>query len=185
MKNTIFQDFNHKVSTALIFTGILYSLIGIFGLINPVAFSMYLIYILAFFFLVNGFNNFVKGIKFINVPNFHWALSIFLGTIEILLALSLFFTPFISQIYMIIYAGVFLLIKGIFIIVNVVSHKKIFPNLYSHNLGSGIIDLLFGILLIFLPIFSQQFLFLAVSWYILFCGINLVISALALKKSNN
>lgn len=184
MNNTIFQNFNQKVSTALIFTGILYSIIGILGLINPIAFSVYLIYILAFFFLVNGFNNFVKGIKFTDVPGFHWTLSIFLGAIEILLALSLFFTPFISQIYMIIYAGIFLIIKGIFILVNVISHKKLFPNLYSHNLGSGVIDLLFGILLLFLPIFSQQFLFLAVAWYILFCGINLIISSIALKKIN-
>lgn len=182
MEKYNFFDFNRKICSTIILLGILYSIIGIYGLINPMNFSLYVIYILAFLFLIGGFNNFVKGIKFTDVPGYHWGLSIFTGAVEILLALSLFFTPFVSQLYIIMYIGAFLIVKGIFIFINVLAHKKAFPGLYSYNIGSAIIDILFGILLMLLPVFSQQFLFLAIAWFILFSGINLITTGFMLRK---
>lgn len=177
------EEFNRKVFLYLLITGIIFSLIGILGIFSPTIFSIYVIYILAFFFLVNGVKNFTKGFQFKHITNFHWGLYILIGVLEIIIALSLLSAPFASQIYMIIYAGIFMLFKGIFIVVNVIFNRKVFPSLINFSLGSGIIDTLFGILLIVLPVFSQQFLFLCIAWYILFSGANLVLSAFSFKKS--
>lgn len=177
------QKFNSKVFTYLLVTGILFSLVGIFGIFSPTVFSIYLVYILAAFFLVNGVKNFTKGFQFRNMPNFHWGLYIFIGALEIIISLSLFSTPFASQIYMIIYAGIFMIFKGIFIILNILFNRKIFPSLVDFSLGSGIIDTLFGILLVVLPFFSQEFIFLCIAWYILFSGANLILSAFYFKRS--
>lgn len=178
------QTFNKKIFLYLLSTGVIFSLVGIFGIFSPTLFSIYLVYILAAFFFVTGVKNFTKGFQFKNIPNFHWGLYIFLGFLEIVISLSLLTTPFVSQLYMIMYAGIFMLFKGIFIIINVISNKKLFPTLVNFSLGSGIIDSLFGILLISLPIFSQQFIFLCIAWYILFSGANLILSAYSFKNSN-
>ncbi|MCQ8211110.1 DUF308 domain-containing protein [Cetobacterium somerae] len=177
------QEFNKKIFTYLLVTGILFSLVGIFGIFSPTIFSIYLVDILAAFFLVSGVKNFTKGFQFRKVPNFHWGLYIFIGVLEVIISISLFSTPFASQIYMIIYAGIFMVFKGIFIVLNILFNRKIFPSLVDFSLGSGIIDLLFGILLVALPFFSQQFIFLCIAWYILFSGANLILSAFYFKRS--
>ncbi|MEG0069336.1 HdeD family acid-resistance protein [Cetobacterium sp.] len=178
------DEFNKKIFSYLLFTGILFSIVGIFGIFSPTIFSIYLVYILAAFFLVSGVKNFTKGFQFRKITNFHWGLYIFLGALEIIISLSLLATPFASQIYMIIYAGIFMIFKGIFILLNVLFNRKIFPSLVSFSLGSGIIDVLFGFLLVALPFFSQQFIFLCIAWYILFSGANLILSAFSFKSSN-
>ncbi len=177
------QEFNKKIFTYLLVTGILFSLVGIFGVFSPTIFSIYLVDILAAFFLVSGVKNFTKGFQFRKVPNFHWGLYIFIGVLEVVISLSLFSTPFSSQIFMIIYAGIFMIFKGIFIVLNILFNRKIFPSLVDFSLGSGVIDLLFGILLVALPFFSQQFIFLCIAWYILFSGANLILSAFYFKRS--
>ena len=177
------QEFNKKVFTYLLVTGILFSIVGVFGIFSPTIFSVYLVDILAAFFLVSGVKNFTKGFQFRKVANFHWGLYIFIGALEIIISLSLFSTPFASQIYIIIYAGIFMIFKGIFIILNILFNRKIFPSLVDFSLGSGIIDTLFGILLVALPFFSQEFIALCIAWYILFSGANLILSAFYFKKS--
>ncbi|WP_297407165.1 HdeD family acid-resistance protein [uncultured Cetobacterium sp.] len=178
------QTFNQKVFLYLLFTGILFTLVGVFGIFSPTLFSIYLLYIFSAFFFVSGIKNFTKGFQFNKIPTFHWGLYIFLGFLEIIISLSLLITPFISQLYLIIYAGIFILFKGIFIIINVIFNKKTFPTLVNFSLGSGIIDILFGSLMVALPIFTQQFIFLCISWYILFSGANLILSAYSFKESN-
>ena len=177
------KEFNKKVFTYLLVTGILFSIVGVFGIFSPTIFSVYLVDILAAFFLVSGVKNFTKGFQFRKVANFHWVLYIFIGVLEIIISLSLFSTPFASQIYIIIYAGIFMIFKGIFIILNILFNRKIFPSLVDFSLGSGIIDTLFGILLVALPFFSQEFIALCIAWYILFSGANLILSAFYFKKS--
>lgn len=177
------QEFNKKVFTYLLVTGILFSIVGVFGIFSPTIFSVYLVDILAAFFLVSGVKNFTKGFQFRKVANFHWGLYIFIGVLEIIISLSLFSTPFASQIYIIIYAGIFMIFKGIFIILNILFNRKIFPSLVDFSLGSGIINTLFGVLLVALPFFSQEFIALCIAWYILFSGANLILSAFYFKKS--
>jgi len=177
------QEFKKKVFTYLLVTGIIFSLVGIFGIFSPTIFSVYLVDILAAFFLVSGVKNFTKGFQFRKVPNFYWGLYIFIGVLEVVISLSLFSSLSVSQIYMIIYAGIFMLFKGMFIFLTILFNRKIFPSLVDFSLGSGIIDLLFGVLLVALPFFSQQFIFLCIAWYILFSGANLILSAFYFKRS--
>ncbi|MGL5176221.1 MAG: HdeD family acid-resistance protein [Cetobacterium sp.] len=176
-------SFDKKIFLYLLITGILFNLVGIFGIFTPTIFSVYIIDILAAFFFVSGIKNFTKGFQFRKVPNFHWGLYIFVGVLEVIISISLFSQPFLSQLYMIIYAGIFMIFKGIFIFINTIINRKTFPDSVKFSLNPGITDILFGILLVGLPFFSQRFISLCVAWYILFSGANLILSAFYFKRS--
>ncbi|MGL5664272.1 MAG: DUF308 domain-containing protein, partial [Cetobacterium sp.] len=75
-------------------------------------------------------------------------------------------------------------LKGIFVVFNSLFHKNIFPGLSSVTFSSGLIDVLFGILLTVVPFISQQFIFLCIAWYILFSGINLVMISFSIKRND-
>ncbi|ERT68213.1 MULTISPECIES: HdeD family acid-resistance protein [Cetobacterium] len=177
------NNLSKNIYLTLLVIGIIFSLIGVFGVFNPLMFSIYLIEILAIFFFMNGVKNLVKGIQLIKNPNVHWSLFILLSILEIIAALSLLITPFSSQIFIIIYIGFIMLLKGIFVVFNSLFHKNIFPGLSSVTFSNGLIDILFGILLIVVPFISQQFIFLCVAWYILFSGINLVMMSFSIKRN--
>ncbi|MGL5744409.1 MAG: HdeD family acid-resistance protein [Cetobacterium sp.] len=177
------ENFDKKIFRYLLFTGILFTLVGIFGIFTPTTFSVYIVDILAAFFFVSGIKNFIKGFQFRKVPHFHWGLYIFIGVLEIVISISLFSQPFLSQLYMIIYAGIFMVFKGIFIFINTIFNRKTFPDSVKFSLNPGITDILFGILLVALPFISQRFITLCVAWYILFSGANLILSAFYFKRS--
>ncbi|MGL6065469.1 MAG: HdeD family acid-resistance protein [Cetobacterium sp.] len=175
-------NFKKKVFRYLLLTGILFSFVGIFGIFSTSIFSIYIIDILSAFFFVSGIKNFIKGFQFRKVINFHWGLYIFIGVLEIVGAISLFSQPFNNQLYMIIYSGIFMTFKGILVFINTIFNHKIFPSSVNFSLNSGIINILFGGLLIGLPFLSQNFIFLCVAWYIFFSGANLILSAFYFKR---
>ena len=170
------------VQTCALPIWIIFSIIGVFGIFSPFSFSIYLIEVLAAFLFINGIRNLAKGVELRENREVNSGLFIFLSILEIIASLSLMITPFSSQIFMIIYIGFIILAKGIFILVNSLFHKKAFPSLANLNFGNGVIDIIFGILLIGLPLLSQQFIFLCIAWYILFNGANLIITAFTLKN---
>lgn len=175
-------NFKKKIFRYLLITGILFSLVGIFGIFSTNIFSTYIIDILAAFFFVSGIKNFIKGFQFRKVLNFHWGLYIFIGVLEVVASISLLSQPFKSQLYMIIYSGIFMTFKGILIFINTIFNRKIFPNSVNFSLNTGIINILFGSLLIGLPFLSESFIFICVAWYIFFSGTNLILSAFYFKR---
>lgn len=177
------KNFDKKIFRYLLMTGILFSLVGIFGIFSPTIFSIYIVDILAAFFFVSGIKNFTKGFQFRKVPEFHWGLYIFIGVLEIVISLSLFSQPFGNQLHTIVYSGFFMMFKGIFIFINTIFNRKIFPDSVKYSLNAGITDTLFGTLLAGLPFFSARVISLCVAWYILFNGANLVLSAFYFKRS--
>lgn len=181
------EDFNKRAFLYLLCSGIFFSIIGVLGVFSPVFFSIYLVYILGAFFLVSGIQNFTRGFQFRKVKDFHWGMLIFIGFLEIILSLSLFTTPVEDAFFIIVYIGLFMAFKGIFIIVNLIFNKKVFPELMNTSFGSGVIDLLFGILLVVVPLrypeLSLQFVFLCIAWYILFSGASLILGAFTFKRA--
>lgn len=181
------QEFNKSAFSYLLYSGILFTIIGIFGVFSPAFFSIYLIYILAAFFLVSGIQNFTRGFQFRKVKDFHWGMHIFIGVLEIILSLSLFITPISDALFLIIYVGLFMAFKGIFVVLNLAFNRKLFPELINTSFGSGVIDLLFGILLVVIPLrypsLSLQFIFLCIAWYILFSGASLILGAFSFKRA--
>ena len=174
MKNlsTKFQSVFYLISVFYIVTGVL-------GVLHPMLFSMYLIFILGAFFLINGGANFIDGVLNIGKEDYHWGMSLFLGIIEFFLALSMFYNPISSQISIVIYVGALLIVRGLFIIFNSWGISK---ELKKHNMSIGIISILFGILFVVIPFFSQELIVLMVAWFILFSGVNLFVATLSLKK---
>lgn len=177
------NEFSKKIYYYLLVCGLIFTIIGLYGVFNPIGFSNYLVYILALFFFMSGIKNFTKGFEYRNVPNFHWGTYLFLGAIEIILSLSLFHNPFENQIAMIIYCGIFMIIKGLFIVLNSIFNRKLFPYMASMSLGTALIDIAFGTLLILLPFFAQQFFTLCIAWYVLFSGVNFIAAGISFKKA--
>ena len=136
------KNFDKKIFRYLLMTGILFSLVGIFGIFSPTIFSRYIVDILAAFFFVSGIKNFTKGFQFRKVPEFHWGLYIFIGVLEIVISLSLFSQPFGNQLHTIVYSGFFMMFKGIFIFINTIFNRKTFPDSVKYSLNAGITDTL-------------------------------------------
>ncbi|MGL5990031.1 HdeD family acid-resistance protein [Cetobacterium sp.] len=174
--------FKKKVFRYLLITGILFSIVGFLGIFSTNIFSKYVIDILAAFFFVSGIKNFIKGFQFRKIINFHWGLYIFVGVLEIVASISLLSQPFNNQLYMIIYSGIFMTFKGLLIFVNTIFNRKIFPSSINFSLNTGIINILFGALLIGMPFISESFIFLCVAWYIFFSGANLILFAFYFKR---
>lgn len=177
------QYFSRKIFLYLLYTGILFTAIGIYGVFEPISFSNYLVYILAFFFFMGGIKNFTKGFELKSIiPDFHWGLYILVGAMEIIISLSLLRNPFPAQINLIIYAGIFMILKGIFIALNLFLNRSLSPRMSNSGIVSSIIDILFGSLLIIFPTFAQQFIVLCIAWYILFSGAHFILAAFSFKK---
>lgn len=177
------QYFSRKIFLYLLFTGILFTGIGIYGVFETIEFSNYLVYILAFFFFTGGIKNFTKGFEFKSIiPEFHWGLYILVGAMEIIISLSLLRNPFPSQINLIIYAGIFMILKGIFIAFNLFLNRPSSSKLFHSGIASSIIDILFGTLLVTFPFIAQQFIVLCIAWYILFSGAHFILAAFSFKK---
>lgn len=177
--------FKKQAFASLFWSGIFFCIIGVLGLINPQFMAIYIVYMIAVFFFLAGFATLYMGFKFHKNPDFHSTLYIFMGLTQLLFAISLVAFPLKSQFLIFIYIAVFLLIKGIFILLNQMSHKHLFPVLSQCSLSTGLIDVLFGVTLLVMPFFSNMFLLMVLAWYFLFCGINFIASAFSLKKAQN
>lgn len=176
------KSLSSKFQSIFYLISIFYIITGVLGILHPMMFSVYLIFILGAFFLINGGANFIDGVLNLRKEDYHWGMSLFLGIIEIFLALSMFFNPISSQISIVIYVGALLLVRGLFIIFNSLG---INIELKKHQMSIGIISTLFGILFIVIPFFSQELIVLMVAWFILFSGVNLFVATLSFKKILN
>ncbi len=169
-----------KASIALYLLAVLYIITGISGIVYPVGFSIYLIYILGAFFLLSGLINFIDGIKNMKNPKYHWGMSLFLGVIEIILSFSIFTSPVLSEIYLIIYIGMLLLIRGVFIISSSFGRKD---ELKTLHMSTGVVSILFGMLFIGIPLFSTELIVLAIALFIIFSGVDLFIITMGMNKT--
>ncbi|MCS5420824.1 MULTISPECIES: HdeD family acid-resistance protein [Psychrilyobacter] len=168
-----------KAGISLYLLAVLYIITGISGVIYPVVFSVYLIYILGAFFLLSGVINFIDGIKNLNNPAYHWGMSLFLGIIEIILSFSIFISPILSEVYLIVYIGILLLIRGLFIIFNSFGKKD---ELKTPHMSTAVVSILFGMLFVGIPMFSTELIVLAIAWFIIFSGVDLFIITMGMNK---
>ncbi len=173
---------NNQKKLTLIYSvlGILYTITGILCLAYPLMFSIYLVDILAVLFLLIGITNLLDGIKNIKTPNYHWGINLFLGIVEIILAISVIASPILSGIYLVLYIGFLLFIRGCFIAFNSLSKKS---ELKTPHTSTGIISILFGLLFIIAPLFADKLIAAIIAWFVIFTGIDLII--IALGNRNN
>jgi len=168
-----------KACGGLYLLSILYIIAGISGIVYPVAFSMYLIYILGAFFLLSGIVNSIDGIKNLKNPKYHWGMSLFLGIIELILSFSIFTSPVLSGIYLIVYIGMLLLVRGLFVISSLLGRKD---ELKTPHMSTGIVSILFGILFVVIPVFSSELIVLVIAWFIIFSGVDLFVITMGMNK---
>ncbi len=172
-----------KLSFSFFIIGIILAFLGMWGIVNPLFFSNYLVQVFSLFFLIIGIKNLLK-VNEMRKMGLNYGVFLFMSIIEILFGVTLFLTPFLSQIYLIIYIGTFILIKGILVLLNILFRSKIFDGLYNVTIGQALIDILFGVLLITLPVFSQQLIALGMAWYFVFMGIDFLVGGYQLKKES-
>ncbi len=122
-----------------------------------------------------------RGIDNINYVVKHWWLSLVVGVLFILLALSLMFTPIASYVALSILFSVSIFVAGIFEIIFSVANKKVIVN-WGWNLAIGIIDLIIGLYLLFNPGLSMAILPYVVAFWLMFRGFSAIAYALDLKK---
>lgn len=171
-----------KTRIILCLLSVLYIISGAIGIIHPLLFSVYLISVLGAFFLLNGFSSLFDGIKNIKNHNYHWGMSLFLGLMEIILSISIFMFPLMSELYLVMYIGMLILIKGIFIICSSFSKRS---DLKTPHTSTGIISILFGFLLVVSPVLSDKLIILMVAWFIIFSGIDLFVIAMGMKNDQD
>lgn len=158
------------------------------GIFNPVIFSVSLIYILSYGFLLMGFLNIYYAFKGRNNKYFHWGLILFNGIIDILASICIFINPFQSMIVLLIYIGILIMFKGFTLIF---TKSKSFTNEIpeAHSLRAivvtrGILDVIFGVMIVLCPLILDFILPMLIGFYLLLSGILMVIYSFQIKKAN-
>lgn len=165
--------------------GILLAFTGGMGIFTPMAFSISLIYILSYGFLLMGFLNIYYAFKGRKNKYFHWGLILFNGVVDILASICIFINPFQSIIVLLIYIGILIMFKGFSLIF---TKSKTFKNEIpeAHGLRAivvtrGILDVIFGIMIILCPLVLEFILPMLIGFYLLFSGILMIIYSLQIK----
>ncbi len=112
---------------ASIVLGILVIILGIVALFNPITFQAFLVYFLAASALVSGIFNVISGFSVTGAAN--RAVNIIAGILGILLGILIFvaafnLTPWITAIFIVYAAAIFMLVFGILSIIQAVAMKK-------------------------------------------------------------
>ncbi|MCQ2511133.1 MAG: DUF308 domain-containing protein, partial [Lachnospiraceae bacterium] len=112
---------------ASVVLGILVIILGIVALFNTAAFEAFLVYFLAASALISGLFNVVSGCM--NAGTANRALTIVAGILGIILGILIFvaafnLTPWITAIYIVYAAAIFMLIFGIISIIQAIMMKS-------------------------------------------------------------
>ncbi|HJJ57265.1 MAG TPA: DUF308 domain-containing protein [Methanocorpusculum sp.] len=112
---------------ASIILGILVIILGIIALFNTAAFEAFLVYFLAASALVSGIFNVISGFTVTGTAN--RAVNIIAGILGILLGILIFvaafnLTPWITAIFIVYAAAIFMLVFGILSIIQAIMMKK-------------------------------------------------------------
>ncbi len=111
----------------------------------------------------------------------NWWLSLILGICYIAFAIWVFVTPLESYLALSILFSVFMFVSGLFEIVFAISNHKHLEG-WGWTLTAGILDFLFGILLILYPGLSMSILPLFIAFWLMFKGISAIGVSIDLKS---
>ena len=192
MKQFDFLDLNKSLKMLWKYyfaLGFIFLLAGVLGLFNPGMFSIYLIIILAWYFIFMGIGNVFYGITGRNNENFSWGAILFIGILELLMGLVLLFNP-ISTLYLVtVYVGILTVFKGFSLILTRISNKNINEaNINTNdvrklNIVRGVLDILLGTLILVIPFFAASVLIYMIIFYLILGGLSLFITGCEIRKA--
>ncbi|MGL6154044.1 MAG: HdeD family acid-resistance protein [Cetobacterium sp.] len=170
--------------------GIVFLVLGIFAIFKPAIFSLYIVSLLGWFFLFAGFGNIFYGFSGRNNPAFHWGTILFMGILEVLSGFIILLNPISSLYILTIYIGVFLIFRGCSLIFaknyyGITAENVHLNGLRSLTVMNGILDLVFGVLAILIPIFAEAVFIYTIAFYVLLAGLLLMVYAFQIKQSLN
>ena len=114
----------------------------------------------------------------------HWWMTLIKGVVLIVLAFIVFRHPIATLVGLAVYIGVTLLITGILLIISSLSLRK-YDDQWGWQLAEGIMDLLFGIVLISNPgITAAIFPFIVGCWMMIY-GVILFVGSFKAKKEGD
>ena len=167
--------------------GILLAITGLIGIFNPLGFSISLIYVLSWSFLLMGLLNIYYAYQGRKNKYLHWGIVLVSGIIDILAAFSIFYNPFESAVILLIYLGILMLFRGFSLIFTrgkaVADEIPEVHNIRSILIMRGILDIIFGILLVVCPLLMGYILPIIIGFYLLFMGILFIIYSIQVKRA--
>ncbi|MDR0940842.1 MAG: DUF308 domain-containing protein, partial [Bacteroidales bacterium] len=113
-----------------------------------------------------------------------WWLSLVLGILFVALGIVMMFTPGLTYMALALVFSIGMFVAGIFEITFSISNRKTLSG-WGWYLASGIIDLLFGILLISIPELSLAVIPFLVAFWFMFRGFSVIGFSVDLKQVGN
>lgn len=113
-----------------------------------------------------------------------WWLALLKGGLLIILAFLIFRHPVSALVGVTIYIAITLLLTGITEIFASVAAKELIPK-WGWGLTGGIIDLIFGIILLSNPALSAAIIPFVVGFWIIIYGVMTFVGSFAIKKTGN
>ena len=114
----------------------------------------------------------------------YWWLALIKGILLILLAFFVFRHPVNALVGVAIYIGITLMLTGIVEIIGFIATKDIVPK-WGWGLVGGIMDLIFGIILLSNPVLSAATLPFIIGFLIIFYGIMTFANSFTEKRNGN
>lgn len=172
--------------------GIGFMVFGALALFNPEFFAVYIVSVIGWFFVFGGIGNFIYAIRGKDNPALHWGTILFLGILEIISGIIVITNPIFSLYFLTIYIGVFLLFRGFTLIsaknpgyTLIESDSSHLNGIRSLNNLNGVLDIIFGIMAMIIPLFAEQVFIYALIFYLILGGLLVLIYGAQIKSSLN
>lgn len=172
--------------------GLGFMIFGGLALFNPEFFAVYIISVIGWFFIFGGVGNFIYAIKGKGNPAFHWGTMLFMAILEIVSGIIVITNPIFSLYFLTIYIGVFLLFRGFSIIFAKNPGYGLLGVEDSHTNGlrslnnlNGILDIIFGIMAMIIPLFAEQVFIYTLIFYLILGGLLILIYGAQIRSTLN
>jgi len=114
----------------------------------------------------------------------YWWMVLIKGILMILLSILIFANPSGTLLGLALYMGIVLLITGLLMIITAISTRKLDSD-WGWKLTEGILELIFGFILLSNPAITAAVLPFVVGFWMLFYGIMLFVGSFSLKKAGD
>lgn len=167
---------------AALVVGVIFAFLGLMTILFPGRILMFLPFALGSILLISGAVSVFQGIKLHKVANHVANMDIFRGVMYILLAIIFLFKPAFTVEFMAIFIGILALLDG--------STKVAITFALSQSnepwglvLADGVIEVLFGMMILFNPFGGAFTLVIIGGIYLLYFGLSMIAFSIWIKKA--
>lgn len=161
--------------------GVLAIIFGIIALLAPITTAIVLAIVIGIFAIVDGIVDLVDAFRHRGTSGV--GLRVFLGIVSLLFGILILVWPGKTLAFLVILIGIWSILIGILQIVANVSIRKEAPGAWVWGVISGVLGVIFGVLVLFWPgLGLLTLIFLMGIWAIIF-GISLIVLGIQVRKA--